>query len=345
MLRSRLLILCLFLATVSFADAGDTLKQYAEQCEAATGISIEDFNCDSGTLVPSTHVTGSYPNAVCDRPNQLNQECDPGSRFQVLPGSNDRAYAVAHCRKRGHPANNGKYKDIAVIQHNKDNGATCFYQALDENLDGNVTAPKKESWPWYSPARTAAVQCARCHDSGPLVRSPYLAQLTGPNKLPGSGDSSFNSIGQHYSFVGTDFAQWKVYQVEVQGNLCNRCHRMGVSNVGVGGTARDFGIRATVSQQVHKNPHSGDSPIWMIPGQITFNDDNLAAATAIKKCADQYKPDLPLPNEETCKITQFGRPYAQGAPILNFLLNRKEPSGSATQFAPILNFLLNRKEP
>jgi hypothetical protein len=332
--RNRLLTLWLFLATVSFADAGDTLKQYAQQCEAATSIPIEDFNCDTGTLVPSTHVTGSYPNAVCDRPNQLNQECDPGSRFQVLPGSNDRAYAVAHCRKRGHPADNGKYRDIAVIQHNKDNGATCFYQALGEALDGNVTAPKKETWPWYSPSGTAAIQCARCHDSGPLVRSPYLAQLTGPNKLPGAGENSFNSIGQRYSFVGTDFAQWKVYQVEVvevsdtgqpELNRCNKCHRMGVSNVGVGGTARDFGIRATALQQVHKNPHSGDSPIWMTPGQITFSDKNLAAATAIEKCAIQFKPDLPLPNETTCKITQFGGPYVQLAPVLNFILKKKEP--------------------
>jgi hypothetical protein len=306
MLRKGFLFLWAFLAMCAVSDAGDTLKQYAERCEAATSISIEDFNCDSGTLVPSTHMTGSYPNAVCDRPNQLNQECDPGSRFQVLPGSNDRAYAVAHCRKRGHPADNGKYKDIAVIQHNKDTGATCFYQALGGALDGNVTAPKKESWPWLSPAGTAAIQCARCHDSGPLVRSPYLAQLMGPNKLPGAGDSSFNSIGQRYSFVGTDFAQWKVYQVEVQGNLCTACHRMGVSNVGVGGTARDFSTRATAKEQFHKNPHSGDSPIWMTPGQITFSQVNLDAAKAIQQCANQFKPDSPLPNTTNCKITQYG---------------------------------------
>ena len=83
----------------------------------------------------------------------------------------------------------GHYGDIAVIQHNRNNGATCFYQALG-NLDGNVKAPSKgtSAWPWLTPAGTASIGCAGCHDNGPLIRSPYLTQITGPNALPGAGD-------------------------------------------------------------------------------------------------------------------------------------------------------------
>ena len=134
----RVVVLSTLLVTSTSASAGDTLEEYAQKCDEAIGVTVPDFKCDDGTIVPTEHhqtnPDGSpakyRPKRACDRPNQLNQECDPGSRFQVLPGSNDRAFAVAHCRKQG--LGSGQYGDIAVIQHNKDNGATCFYQALAE---------------------------------------------------------------------------------------------------------------------------------------------------------------------------------------------------------------------
>jgi len=74
----------------------DTLPQYAAKCDAAIGVTVPDFDCDAGTLVPTTHLAGGR----CDRPNRLNGVCDPGSRFQVLTRTAD-AYVVAHCRKKG----------------------------------------------------------------------------------------------------------------------------------------------------------------------------------------------------------------------------------------------------
>src|SRR5262249_29925350 len=108
---------------VTFAYGGDTLEGYAQKCDEAIGVAntVPDFNCDSGTEVPTTH----FANGLCDRPNVLNRTCDPGSRFQVLTNNAD-AYVVAHCRKEG--LSQGEYNDIAVIQHNRKNGATCFYQ-------------------------------------------------------------------------------------------------------------------------------------------------------------------------------------------------------------------------
>ena len=53
------------------------------------------------------------------------------SRREV-PGvaQNADAAVVAHCRKVGLPESGTGYRDIAVIQYNKTNGAVCFYQAL-----------------------------------------------------------------------------------------------------------------------------------------------------------------------------------------------------------------------
>ena len=332
MLRHRLLILGMFLTASPSAFAGETLEAYAQRCDEAIGITIPDFSCDAGTLVPTTHMTpagASYPNGSCDRPDQLNEECDAGSRFQVLPGADDHAFAVAHCRKQG--LGQGQYGDIAVIQHNRDNGATCFYQALaeweDEDtrtrvktpLNGDVKAPSKgtSAWQWLTPEKTAKIGCAACHDNGPIFRSPYLSQVMkdGQPLLPGAGDGTFND-DQPYHFVGTDFASWRSYKVEVPQNTCNDCHRMGVSNVlfngrTATGTARVFGIRATAASQPNKNPHSVTSPIWTCgmnivdPPDVLYSQVLADAAKAIKDCAMQFRADAPLPNTSTCKITRF----------------------------------------
>ena len=76
--------------------ASDTLEEYAQKCDAAIGATVPDFDCDAGTEVPTTHLfVDANGDTFCDRPNRLNRECDPGSRFQVLTRSDD-AYVVAH---------------------------------------------------------------------------------------------------------------------------------------------------------------------------------------------------------------------------------------------------------
>lgn len=274
------LLLLVLMTTSPVVYAGDVLQEYEAQCTEAIGATVPDFNCDAGTLVPTTNhqAPSKYrPRTACDRPNQLNEECDPGSRFQVLElkPPNPDVYAVGHCRRQGldekqgevgKPGHvQGKYGDIAVIMHNKKNGATCFYQALAdwENdstrekatkpLSGDVTAPSKglaasPMFRWMTPASTAHISCGACHDNGPIVRSPYLTQIQPPdpakppdpdnpknNTLPGAGELHFNfsdrlNPGPYY-FVGKDFASWRAFRVDVKDNECNACHRMGINNV------------------------------------------------------------------------------------------------------------------
>ncbi|WNM62346.1 hemopexin repeat-containing protein [Candidatus Nitrospira neomarina] len=305
----------------------DVLAAFARECDQAIGVSVPDFDVDSplGTTVPTDHLTpatATYPDGTCDRPNVLNGKCDRGSRFRVLINTPD-AYVVAHARKMG--LSQGQYGDVAIIQHNKVNGKTCFYQgALEEGFhlshDGKVKAPSKGVGNpafWMTPSQivNSKFPCVSCHDNGPIIRSPYLAQISGPNQLPGTGDITFNSDPEPYSFVGADFASWKAYKVEVSDNQCNGCHRMGVNNVsntgivGNNGTALDLGIKATARSQDNKHPHSATSPIWMTPGQITFDQGTADAALAIKQCAEQFRPGMPfLPDSPSCKITQFTTP-------------------------------------
>jgi len=299
---------CLLVLMLTWAHgvAAETLEAFSQKCDAATGVTVPDFVCDNGTPVPMTNYsgTGVYPNGSCDQPNRLNKACDPGSKFSVL-ADNGSAYVVAHCRKQGKP--DGFFKDIAVIQTNRDNGATCFYQALG-TLDGNVEAPSKGTGNfWMTPAAIegSGFPCVKCHDNGPIVRSPYLSQLdSGPNAFPGATDFSFNSSGQPYCFVGDDFASWKVFEVEVDNNLCVTCHRLGVNNQSLSGTAIDFSLRSTATSEVKKNPHSNDSPIWMPPGQVLFDQSYADSAKEISDCAKRIGEN-PLPNASDCRITEY----------------------------------------
>ncbi len=301
----------------------EKLADYATNCNKVIGLAVRPFNCDEGTLVPEEHLTGTYPNQFCDRPNVLRHECDPGSRFQVLDSTDD-AIVVAHCRKK----NGGdKYGDIAVIQYNKKNGATCFYQSPTaiSNLDPKVPAPTdpEASKIWLEPQSVANVNCVGCHDNGPFVRSPYLAQLRNEtkNRLPGTNEGSGPWDYRYqwnqtlpYRFLGNAFQSWKAYSVEIvskgaAGYKCTGCHRMGVSEANgvksAGGTAQDFGILATKATQDHKNPHSPDSPIWMVPpNSITYDATNFNDANAIQKCGRSFAdPSRAAP--PGCVVSRF----------------------------------------
>jgi hypothetical protein len=327
-IHRKLLVISILLCAPNAAWA-DPLQSYAQKCDAAIGFTVPKFSCDAGTLVPMTnpHKTACNPangdicddktpatKTACDRPNQLNRVCDPGSRFQTLVDT-DKGFVVAHCRKEADGP--GKYADIAVIQHSRVNGATCFYQALENQvgnvpLDGNVQPPSLGAGSpkfWMQPSDIAAsgFKCGGCHDNGPIIRDPYLTQLTAkPNVLPGAGDDTFNADGDKYYFVGTEFAPWKAFKVEVPGNKCNDCHRLGVNNLLSGGTARDFAIRATARSLPNKNPHSAQSPMWMLKDQASFSQENADAAAAIKLCADKFTgSNISSPD---CKITQISAP-------------------------------------
>lgn len=313
-------------APVDWSARADELQDYARQCDLAIGPTVPDFDCDAGTEVPGQGSTfsGNAPGVTCDEPNCLNKQCDPGSHFQVLVRSDD-AYVVAHCRHEG--GDNGMYGDIAVIQYNRKNGAACFYQALGNQSHGNmpgghsapnapakpVKAPSNGQAPntfWLRPSATAGIGCGGCHDNGQFIRSPYLDQVKGPDALPGADDFSFNS-NQPYAFVGQDFSSWKAFKVEIAGNECNGCHRMGVNNVASGGgTALVFGIRATAASEVSKNPPSAASPIWMppVPVQLVFNQAHANSAKAIHDCALRLH-EVPLPSGSDCRITLFAAAF------------------------------------
>lgn len=309
---------------VLFSAQSESLSEYALRCDQATGITVPAFNCDDGVKVPGQ----GNGTSSCDTPNVLNGECDPGSRFQVLPGGTADAVAVAHCRKVGLPTTNSLYNDIAVIQYNKQSGAVCFYQALTNMPGQSVPAPLvagESPWQpgsrgWLSPARTEGIGCTGCHDNGGFIRSPYLAQLsTPPHILPNTG-SGFNNLTTPLKYVGLDFAANRSWSITAPnapndpGPSCTSCHRLATNNHPRqhGGTAGRFATIATAATQRSKNPHSPSSPIWMRPGQVFYDSAAEASAKIIRDCALGFIDSGFVSAPPNCRTAPLGEPWTEG---------------------------------
>jgi hypothetical protein len=331
---------------VAFAFApGDKLAAYTDECQRAAGITMPaTFNCADGVEVPGQ---GSVPRGTaCDNPNVLNQVCDPGSRFQVLPGRSADAVAVAHCRKNGQTKAGSLYNDIAIILHNKANGAVCFFQALDVGMPGDgIPSPAvgdDAKWAdgtahWMSPAETHGTACTSCHDSGGFIRSNYIAQLrTPPNAMPNGADG-FSNLISPLSYVGENFASDHSWSIETAkdpndtGSSCATCHRLAVNDFGGGGrgTAMDFALRATAATQTSKNPHGPASPIWMRPGQVLYQAAAEATAKRFHDCAAGFIASGFATPPGGCAIKPLGsawvppeRPMSNIAPIVEYYLNQ-----------------------
>ena len=313
------------------AARGDALAAYAAECERATGIPVGRFSCSSGVEVPGQGTTPA--GGLCNAPNVLNGKCDPGSRFQVLPGRTDDAVAVAHCRKVGLPIADSLYNDIAIIQYNKANGAVCFYQALT-NLPGeNIPAPSEgmaAPWGdgrghWLSPAATHGIGCTRCHDNGGFIRSNYIGQLrTHPHAMPSVADG-FDNRSAPLRFVGRDYASDRSWSVETAnasgdtGPACSACHRLAVNNFPIeGGTALRFAEIATATTQQSKNPHSRTSPIWMRPGQIVHRAATEATARRYRDCAQAFRDSGFTAPPAGCAVAPLGEPYLPPPSLFGF---------------------------
>jgi hypothetical protein len=331
---------------------GETLESYSSKCDQATvflpNVAVD---CDSLTEIPTGPllIDPNTNGEICDQPNVLRGDCDPFSRFGVIARDfNSNSIAVMLCRKRKDAANNhrpkdsGTYGDIEIIQYNATTGATCFYQALEKrqgefstDTDGKpdlphlVTPPRQGGagdFPWMSPQVVNGDddRCVRCHDNGPFIRSPWIAQLRTEmdNFVPGTKDDAFLGTRKNfnqtnpYKFVGNDFQTWKAYEIEA-GNTCTNCHRMGLSEknntkeLGLG-TSLQLGKDATASTQSSRTAFSfPNNPIWMPPLGLdpfatgVFNSAEEMKAIDVMTCAKQFAAgNVTMPN---CSGTLFAQ--------------------------------------
>lgn len=263
--RFRFALLIIPSVAICLLAVGSVLSQtydinaMGRECTQKIGV-IEPFNCLDGELIPITVngrpvPTGHASPQKCDRPSLLSPAyCKLYSRVGRLPslgpaGAHDPDVQVVFiCRRYNDVLDqNDKYfKDVAIIQHRKSTGATCFFQHLHSYSDATRVPPPSElasDTPpgrvtsrqfWLAPTETASINCNNCHDAGPFIHSPYIDQVKDPS---GSGETvvyPFPNVRHgeptNYRFVGDPFQSWGIPElIKPDGNGCTTCHVFGIS--------------------------------------------------------------------------------------------------------------------
>jgi hypothetical protein len=149
---------------------------------------------------------------------------------------------------------------------------------------------------WMSPTQLANLKpaCVTCHDSGPFMYSPYIAQTT---QLPGNpfGKYQPRSVGQAFKVWPQPFA------ISTRGNTCTTCHRMGNMNSCGLATLQATGkiTPPDTSPAGQKFPLSH----WMSPGNL---HSQLQWNEAFQKSAKEISDCCANPQGPGCQVTGYG---------------------------------------
>jgi hypothetical protein len=148
---------------------------------------------------------------------------------------------------------------------------------------------------WMSPAQLVKREpaCTKCHDSGPFMYSPYIAQTT---QLPSDpfGKYQPRAIGQAFKVWPQPFA------ITTRGNTCTTCHRMGNMNSCGLATLQATG-RVTAPGT---NVYGQQFPLshWMSPGNL---HSQLQWNEAFKDSAQKIADCCANPRGAACQITSY----------------------------------------
>lgn len=246
---------------LGLAGVEEPIVQFGKICAERLG-ALPAFDCLDDTLFKEMAVTQTGPGGTtkdmtesvdkCDRPIYLptgGGYCKPWARVGRIQVNAD-TWAGVVCRRywsSDYPPINGKddpfFNDVAVIQHNKKTGETCFFQALGYLYGRRVPPPNepelaaevKKKHPqakpaktfWLPPQNVANITCIGCHDADPFMHSPYIDQpktAEGDTWLPNAPRSKYIILGGKFGFN-----KWPTsYSVKPQGNSeCTSCHRIG----------------------------------------------------------------------------------------------------------------------
>ena len=354
---SILLLLCMFFSSAAFSSErsgssairSQNINEYAQQCDKEIGVSVPDFYCSDGHLIPGqgedTHSI-RYP-GPCDNPQFIfgGNLCNPNSYLSVLHDDGD-ALIVAVCRtdKKTPTINSAgeespRFGDIAVIQHSRETGATCFYQRnfLRNFNDGDfVPAPSTSGGGWLRPDY-AVDSCKDCHDATPFIRSPFVMSVTDDNGNPVFPRDITNGHDAPYWIVGEESEDYRFQPVSfsVEGNQCIDCHRSGEmirwstssdsysenrysfeKDIDEGYLTYSFMAIAPESNLVNESLYqalSDDAERWLMPPGAEYPGwGGIGSWVQLNSCKDQFHQlnelrhvteGIVYPDDSDCKVT------------------------------------------
>ena len=189
-----------------------SLADYVEKCEKALG-TIPKLDCaeidevviwardaaGKPVRITDENVPGKsirFQKGVnCVNPSLAgppDARCMPFAHIGALPGTfNASVVWLADCRRADVllPFNTPSYESIGLIGHNRETGATCFFDTkrMPQGVSGKdipnpnehsnpPSAPRPEQF-WLSPREmgsSEATRCVRCHSAYPWIRTPAV---------------------------------------------------------------------------------------------------------------------------------------------------------------------------
>ncbi len=190
------------------------LADYAQQCKAYMG-TVPEFSCATGNAkhdnaLFAVELPVDKKKGKCPRLVDIDKECSIGTsvagmlRPQSDAPSGTDVMMVFRCRKYDIETPDGFFDDMAVIQHDKNTGNTCWFQVptlaertengkLRYDAEGNIVYKDFDGSKVVSPMAIGAEElwlhpyhptdprgyvanknCQRCHDADPFIWTPYL---------------------------------------------------------------------------------------------------------------------------------------------------------------------------
>jgi hypothetical protein len=253
-----------------------------------------------------------------------------------------RRYVARLGNTRAKGIDNPLFEDIAVIQHNRVTGETCFYQALETpagdeerpSIDGRrIPPPDEAALPedapaharpasafWRPPSVVVGIRCITCHDSDPWMHSPYIDQVLGTDgKHIVFDGTKLGTWAGRYSVIGNrGFEAWPTtYAIEstvttdTEGQSCTSCH-----NIGSEKTCEDWRRYATgtAPRGTGTTGRSFAHAYWMPPPLTPpLADVHAWESAGFKRAAERLAACCANPTAAGCRRTQITTlppPYA-----------------------------------
>ncbi|MFO1367914.1 MAG: hypothetical protein U1F46_02890 [Marinagarivorans sp.] len=181
----------------------------------------------------------------------LTAGCDNGSLGGALYSTPDVEIYLSCRHKSDNSA--GNFGDIALIQMNKNTGATCFYQAFygaEDDFRRPILDPNNGGFKGWEQSDGMMRGCMGCHNNGGLIRSPYFAATTvTKHNVPGTG--IYNYYTNNSPHWNVEYPDQETYTIQTNDSTCSGCHRLSALKSGsgfdTGGTSSNYALASTAA--------------------------------------------------------------------------------------------------
>lgn len=229
-----------------------TAIEYAKQIEPDLGVPPQ-IDIGKGVEIPiyidGVQATGSFHFSDCDNPDRAGQGCVSGSVMMRFEGKTADGTPLPHVvwvafarHSGGNDPKNLRGSSVQMIGHNKESGATAFFESTNALEPWASREPETGRllgiMPWidkpeqfnqaYDPI---PMQCVICHQNDPWVHNDFIDAA----KMPGTDEPVVPVIVERsrnlefdlpYYVIGGE--NWDMRTIHIEGNKCLDCHRIGM---------------------------------------------------------------------------------------------------------------------